>query len=1311
MTAGRQLAFREVNIIRMPGLTGSIRLEDLGPGVVIVAGPNASGKTTSSRVMNYLLWPEAAEQDLARFGFKLHHMSLRSKLAIGEEEWSAGYETGGRIVLRGNTQESSLPVPPREHQQRYNLALSQLLTGDDRDFAAWIHREAMGGFDPDRAGGDLIRKTGVPTRNLQEYKAWQKASEQVREITKRDHQLRRDQQRLVELVGQRNKAAYKARQIRMFEWVIDLRDTESRLEEVTVRLDVYPEAHEQYHPQLRKTIEEAAQSVTQLDTELNELKSNLDGFRKEQSDIGLPDGGVPQERLDRLATLLREIENFASQAGRIEREIGAADAQRQNILKQINTAGTGSKATADSDSGKAAGVNADAESATGANADVGTDGDPGTDAETGTDTGADLHADPVLKNGFHPEWVARAADLVKREAEAENRRLAADSELALLDDTLAGNESDEPAGKKVNASDEQAGASAGDVHKGIDLLTEWLREVAGVQLRGIPPVKASAMLLLAALAAGAMLIEPLAGLLILIPALWLGAEWIRLRKAKLDAESGRIPTRFAESGLGAPKRWDIESVRDRFLALTESYLPLREAERNRDRRKIIENKKADAVSELKKIASARVQLARESGVAPEGVGLPELHFRLHHIHQYNETLSKLTGLREEKNGCDVSRERLQKEFVELISVYDDALAGLRPETGDGSDTDLFNQAAALSHRDLREQLDRLVNRNGRWRELQQQIQGAEDQTAKTTDRRKKEQERIVKIYETLGLQTGDYPGLLKLDEEHGDYQECIRQKQALEQKQESNLSNIRGHEGYEPAVEELSHEQAEAEVASCRRAEDEVQELQKEITSIETLLKERIGKQELADALRLEDTARERLAGQFENYLSDAILSRTVDWLKKENQRRNYPDVFHRANELFRSFTENRYELEVISEGPGFVAIDHVNNGDMYTLDRLSEGTRIQLLLAVRLAFVEQLESGVRVPFFADELLAVSDDARAGAIMDALLAISREGRQVFYFTAQGDEVEKWMQQAAATGNQDLVQVKTLGLGELYRTGGDGLGGDEPGSGDSGEAADGRDFVDAGGARDATDTGDAQGARDGAGARDAFGYRRAGKSPRWRFGYGSDVPPPGGKSHEQYGAVLEVPTVDPLTTEADRLHPWYLTEETELINECLRNGLLTWRQIRLFLDHGGKPAADREQIDKMKEAADLARKALELWREGRPRPLTPSALRDCNAITGAYTERADALAQKVRYDPVRFLAKVEQGALQRFREDKKAELRNWLDENGYLPEADPLPDEEVQVRLRALASGFRYLGQEEAERIVERIMRTLGSQID
>jgi len=79
------------------------------------------------------------------------------------------------------------------------------------------------------------------------------------------------------------------------------------------------------------------------------------------------------------------------------------------------------------------------------------------------------------------------------------------------------------------------------------------------------------------------------------------------------------------------------------------------------------------------------------------------------------------------------------------------------------------------------------------------------------------------------------------------------------------------------------------------------------------------------------------------------------------------------------------------------------------SLDRLSAGTRVQLLLSVRLAFIEQQEQGYRLPIILDETLANSDDEKAEQIMHAVLEICRNDRQVFYCTAQMDELDKWKQ--------------------------------------------------------------------------------------------------------------------------------------------------------------------------------------------------------------------------------------------------------------------------------------------------------------
>src|SRR5690606_36892234 len=137
--------------------------------------------------------------------------------------------------------------------------------------------------------------------------------------------------------------------------------------------------------------------------------------------------------------------------------------------------------------------------------------------------------------------------------------------------------------------------------------------------------------------------------------------------------------------------------------------------------------------------------------------------------------------------------------------------------------------------------------------------------------------------------------------------------------------------------------------------------------------------------------------------------------LKEETREQGKPQVLKRASEIFSRITSGRYSLEVDPQGTAFRAYDH-KIGLGQRLDELSSGTRVQLILAVRLAFLEQQEVNVTMPLLADELLANSDDARAAAIIEALTEISRDGRQIIYFTAQQDEVQKWK---AKLHNSDL----------------------------------------------------------------------------------------------------------------------------------------------------------------------------------------------------------------------------------------------------------------------------------------------------
>jgi uncharacterized protein YhaN len=73
-------------------------------------------------------------------------------------------------------------------------------------------------------------------------------------------------------------------------------------------------------------------------------------------------------------------------------------------------------------------------------------------------------------------------------------------------------------------------------------------------------------------------------------------------------------------------------------------------------------------------------------------------------------------------------------------------------------------------------------------------------------------------------------------------------------------------------------------------------------------------------------------------------------------------------------------------------------DGTSCPMDALSEGTRDQLYLALRVAALEaHAEAAEPLPFIADDLLASFDDARAAAAI-ALLRGLGAGTQVILFT-------------------------------------------------------------------------------------------------------------------------------------------------------------------------------------------------------------------------------------------------------------------------------------------------------------------------
>ena len=132
------------------------------------------------------------------------------------------------------------------------------------------------------------------------------------------------------------------------------------------------------------------------------------------------------------------------------------------------------------------------------------------------------------------------------------------------------------------------------------------------------------------------------------------------------------------------------------------------------------------------------------------------------------------------------------------------------------------------------------------------------------------------------------------------------------------------------------------------------------------------------------------------------LLRAQVETFRRQNQG----PLLRRAGAIFAAVTRNSFE----TLGTAFDADDApllvgVRNGVEITVEGMSEGTRDQLYLALRVAAIERhVASHEPMPVILDDLLVTFDDARASAVLPILRDLATH-TQVFLFTHHRHLVE------------------------------------------------------------------------------------------------------------------------------------------------------------------------------------------------------------------------------------------------------------------------------------------------------------------
>ncbi|WP_019590410.1 MULTISPECIES: hypothetical protein [unclassified Thioalkalivibrio] len=414
-----------------------------------------------------------------------------------------------------------------------------------------------------------------------------------------------------------------------------------------------------------------------------------------------------------------------------------------------------------------------------------------------------------------------------------------------------------------------------------------------------------------------------------------------------------------------------------------------------------------------------------------------------------------------------------------------------------------------------------------------------------------------------------------------------------------------------------------------------LEELREERSQIRERIRQTGLKGERERAMAAEQGAREALEQHRARALESTAGRFLLDDIQDEFRREEEPELLRRAREAFARFTHHQWALRLSDEDDGFLGEDRVQ-GALRTPGELSTATRMQLLLALRLARVETREAGDgsrRWPLLIDEALATTDPERAGVMFRTLRELAQD-RQILYLAASDYEVQLWQQATGESPHRvDLQAVRGIAM-------------DKSGEG-------------------------------------------SGRTPaRFRLPAAPTIPEPGDRDIASWARELGVLRPDP-TAPAEEVHLLHVLFDDPATARSL---MQDWRvdrvgPLRSLLD--SRIAARALPETRRRTALAHRSMALEHWldacRIGHGQPVNRGILEQAHAdgvLTDNTLEGVVRRAEETGGDPVELLEGLRQdpitmasGTEQRLRTRQREQLESWLKEHGLLDERDPLTPEQ------------------------------------
>jgi DNA repair protein SbcC/Rad50 len=656
-------------------------------------------------------------------------------------------------------------------------------------------------------------------------------------------------------------------------------------------------------------------------------------------------------------------------------------------------------------------------------------------------------------------------------------------------------------------------------------------------------------------------------------------RWRDLQRAHND---------FIETDIEPPLGWTEDEVESRLERLE---LELESATRHEISQARAAEVRDQLNSQRANLESSRQRLrefAEDIGVSSDDRLETGFQLWCRHLHDWQDQHNRTEAARQQLAQLEKRYQALKRESGEMLA---------RHGMPDKSDAD-SRELAGLIHL--------LVPRMRRNADLHNEVQGHERRIQELQADVVQLQKNRDRIFDQAGLKPDDFTTLTQRIDQFEDWR-------ALEQERRDCSMEISRLEQRLAAEEELlgqarkqQHEQLETRQAELAVSAEQRDRLNRRIAEIQTRHEELMGRRELESLTNRMESTRQSLSDELDRHLLATAGAVLIDDVRSVHQADNEPAALATAGQWFERFTRHRYRLQF--EGDHFIAFDSRQNRRC-SLVELSTGTRVQLLLAVRLAWIAQAEKHHEaLPVFMDEVLTTTDPDRYRAVVESVQEIAADGRQMFYLTAQTDDARAWTEWARQGPKPHSIDMAEVRRGQV-----------EP-------------------LQYAMPIGESVGHR---------------------------VPDPDGMEALEWAEAAAVDPVDPWLGNG-ALHGFHmLHDRLDLAAHLLKLDLVRHGEIESFLaapqsnDRIDDP--DRDLLEKRLAAAQLI---LDDWRKRHNRPVTELVLHETGLITSSFMERVCELAGEVEGDPRALINGLRDGQVTRFRSDAIEQLEQWLQQRGY-----------------------------------------------